>query len=85
MKLDIKAVALTGGLMGGGLILTTTWWLMLRGLHMGQPWLIGDIYPFYTVSLGGSVIGAIYGLVDGLILGAAGAWLYNTLVSKRLI
>jgi hypothetical protein len=35
------------------------------------------VYPGYSVTYLGSVVGLIYGLVSGVILAAAFCWLYN--------
>jgi len=39
----------------------------------------GKVYPFFTITPLGSLLGLIYGFVDGLIVGGAFAWLYNRL------
>jgi hypothetical protein len=44
---------------------------------------IGRIYRGYSISPGGSFIGLIWALFDGLIGGAIFAWLYN-LIATRL-
>ena len=40
-------------------------------------WILASIYPGYTVTPLGAVGGLLYGLIDGFILGALVAWLYN--------
>ena len=71
---------MTLGLTWGVLIFVTTWWLIYRQELVGQPTFIGQIYPFYTVSPFGSILGLLYGLGDGCIVGFAFSWLYNRLV-----
>jgi len=39
--------------------------------------LLGSMYIGYSASLVGSIIGAVWALIDGLICGALVAWLYN--------
>ncbi len=83
MKLDIKAVAITLGLVWV-LAMFLTGVLNLIYPPYGQAFLevMASIYPGYTAaaSFGQVVIGAIYSLVDGAIAGAILAWLYNLIV-----
>ncbi len=79
MKLNIRSFAITTGIIWGFLIFVTTWWLIARGLLVNEPTFIGQIYPFFTISPFGSLLGLIYGFIDGLILGAIFSWLYNLL------
>jgi len=86
MKLDIKALALSGGIVWGAAILLTA----LANLiwpDYGRAFLelAASIYPGYRPGAGiGSVFtGALYGLVDGAVCGAIIAWLYNLLAKPR--
>lgn len=82
MKLNIKAFALTSGIVWGvGLFLLTLWIMAFDGAT-GEPTLLGRLYRGYSISPGGSIIGLIWGFVDGLVFGAIFAWLYNA-VSMR--
>ncbi len=82
MKLNIKAFALTCGILWGVGLLLTTWWIMLFDGATMEPTLIGKIYRGYSISIPGSFIGLAWGFFDGLVGGAVFAWLYNTLVEK---
>jgi hypothetical protein len=82
MKLNIKAFALTCGLVWGIGLFLLTWWLMAFGGSTGEPTLIGRIYRGYNISPAGSFIGLAWAFGDGLLMGAIFAWLYN-LVSRR--
>ncbi len=77
MKLNIKAFALTCGILWGLGLFFLTWWFIAFDGSTGQPTLIGKIYRGYTVSPIGSVIGLVYAFFDALIGGAIFAWLYN--------
>jgi len=44
--------------------------------------LIGKVYPGYTVSPAGSIIGFVWATPDGLIGGALLAWLYNLIADQ---
>jgi len=80
MKLDIKALALTAGLLWGGAVL-----LVSIGNMMWPPYggaflkFAASIYPGYQPAgtMSSAIIGTLYGLVDGAIGGAIFAWLYN--------
>ncbi len=82
MKLDIKGMAITLGLVWGAAVL-------LVGIanliwpNYGQAFLelVASIYPGYTAGagVGQLIVGTLYGLVDGAVGGAVIAWLYNLL------
>jgi len=82
MKLNIKAFALAVALVWGLGIFIGTWWIILLDGASGDMTSLGHIYRGYTITPIGSVIGMLWGLVDGLIGGAIFAWLYN-LISTR--
>jgi len=77
MKLDIKAFALACSIFWGLAIFLATWWVILLDGASGDPTWLGQIYRGYCISATGSLIGLVWGLVDGLICGAVLAWLYN--------
>ncbi|MBU2054455.1 MAG: bacteriophage holin [Proteobacteria bacterium] len=77
MKLNIKAFALTCGIVWGLGLFFLTWWIIAFDGSIGEPTLIGRLYRGYTISPIGSVIGLIWAFFDGLIGGVVFAWLYN--------
>ncbi len=81
MKLDIKAMAITLGLVWGILAMLLTGVANLVWPPYGEAFLalMASIYPGYTAaaSLAQVVLGTLYGLVDGAIAGAVLAWVYN--------
>jgi len=82
MKLRIRAFALTCGILCGlGLFIVTWWIIVFDGAGGGQ--IIGRVFRGYSISPVGSVVGLIWGFVDGLIGGAIFAWLYN-IIAVRL-
>lgn len=83
MKFDIKACALTCGLIWGLGLFVLTWWVIVFDGPTGEATLIGRVYRGYAISPGGSLIGLVWGFFDGLIGGAIFAWLYNRLSSPR--
>ena len=82
MKLNIKAFALTCGLVWGAALFLLTWWVIAFDGSTGEPTLIGRLYRGYSITPAGSFIGLVWAFGDGLVMGAIFAWLYN-LVSGR--
>jgi len=85
MKLDVRALAITGGLFwGAAILLVALSNLIWPGYGRAFLELAASIYPGYRPGSGiGSVVTAtLYGLVDGAIAAALFAWLYN-LFAKR--
>ena len=78
MKFNIKAFAISSGLIYGFALFVSVLWLMARG-YSNQETLLSMVYPYLTISPFGSLLGLIYGLFDGVIIGALFAWLYNHL------
>ncbi len=81
MKLDVKALALTGGLIWGILAMFLSGVANLIWAGYAQRFLdvMASVYPGYHAapSFGQVIIGTLYGLVDGAIAGALFAWVYN--------
>jgi hypothetical protein len=77
MKLNVRALALTCGLFWGSTLFLVTWWVILFEGVTHDPLPLGHIYRGFDVSPIGSLIGLLWGFVDGLIGGAIFAWLYN--------
>ncbi len=82
MKLNIKAFALTFAIWWGVGIFLLTWWIIAFGGSASETFFLGRIYFGYTISPVGSLIGLVWGFVDGLIAGAIFAWLYNALATR---
>ena len=77
MKLNVKALALTLGILWGCSVFLITWWIILFEGSTGEITLIGKIYRGYCISPVGSIVGFAWGFVDGLIGGAIFGWVYN--------
>ena len=77
MKLNIKAMAIAFGLVWGISLFVITWWIILLEGPSNTVTFIGKFYLGYSLTPIGSIIGFIWGLVDGAIGGAMFAWLYN--------
>ncbi len=83
MKLDVKAFALSCGLLWGIGLFLLTWWIMAFDGAIGDAALLGRLYRGYSISPAGSFIGLLWGFVDALIGGAIFALLYNLFQQKR--
>jgi len=79
MKLNVKALALTSGILWGGAVWFATLWLLLRGHDGTLIRQLDHFYLGYSFSFVGSFIGLVYGFIDGAIGGELFAWLYNKL------
>ena len=82
MKLNVKAFALTCGLIWGVGLFFMTWWIIAFEGATGEVTFIGRLYRGYTISPMGSVVGLMWALVDGSVGGAIFAWLYNVIAAR---
>ena len=82
MKLDVRAFALSCGIIWGLGLFLLTWWIILFDGASGELTFIGRVYRGYSISPLGSVAGLIWATVDGLIGGAILAWLYNLIAAR---
>ena len=82
MKLNVKAFALTCGLVWGLGLMLLTWWIMLFEGATGDVTFLGRLYRGYNISFTGSIIGLVWAFFDGAIGGAIFAWLYNLIASR---
>lgn len=82
MKLNVKAFALTCGLVWGFGLFFLTWWIILFEGSTGDIPFLGQIYRGYSLSPFGSIIGLAWAFFDGLIGGAIFAWLYNLIATR---
>ncbi|UCH65754.1 MAG: bacteriophage holin [Ignavibacterium sp.] len=83
MKLNIKSFSLTCGIIWGLAVLLSTWWMLLTNASGKTFGKLSKFYLGFSVSWGGSFVGLIWGFVDGLIIGAVFAWLYNKLLAEK--
>jgi len=70
MKLNVKAFALTCGLIWAFGLLCLTWWIIGLDGVTREPTLIGRLYRGYNISPLGSLIGMVWAFFDALIGGA---------------
>jgi len=79
MKLNVKALALTSGLLWGGAVCLATLWLLARGYDGALIRQLDHFYIGYTFSYAGAFVGLVWGFIDGAVGAAIFAWLYNKL------
>jgi hypothetical protein len=82
MKLNVKAFALTSGIILGAGLFFITWWIIVTSGATGETTIIGRVYLGYCISPLGSLIGLAWASVDGFIGGAIFAWLYNLIAAR---
>ena len=82
MKLNLKAFALAWGILWALDVFLMTWWSYLTGggKTLGA---LSRFYIGYSVTPGGSIVGLVYGFVNGLVAGAIFAWVYNSFVKEK--
>lgn len=83
MRLNVKAFALTCGLIWGFGLFFITWWIIAFDGSTGEITFIGRLYRGYSITPMGSLVGLIWAFVDALVGGAIFAWLYN-LIAVRM-
>jgi len=83
MKLNVKALALTSGILWGLGLFIGTWWIILTAGSTNTPTFLSMMYRGYSITPLGSVFGLIWAFFDGLIGGAIFAWLYNLLAKGK--
>lgn len=80
MRLSVRSFALTLALVWAGIILATGLInLVVPGYGRTFLELCASLYPGYelTGTFGSVLVGTGYGLVDGAVVGALFAWIYN--------
>jgi hypothetical protein len=78
MKFKPLALGLSLGIVWGCALFITTWLSYFTGYGKSMlEVLAGSIYPGYTISPVGSVLGFFYGFADLTIMGVLVGWIYN--------
>lgn len=82
MKLNLKALALAGGIIWGAAVFLFGLWAMMYPPAASVVAFMGDFYLGYAASFAGSVIGLMWGFADMAIGALIFGWLYNLLAGK---
>ena len=77
MNLNIKAMAIAFGLVWGISLFVITWFIILLEGSSDTTTFIGKFYIGYSLTPVGSLIGLMWGIIDGAIGGVMFGWLYN--------
>lgn len=83
MKLNLKALGFAAGIIWGVAVFLLT--LISIGSGYADKALKGvaSIYPGYSVTIGGSFIGLVYGFVDGFVTAVIFGLIYNAFVKEQ--
>jgi hypothetical protein len=82
MKLNVKAFALSVGIVWGINWFGLTWFMMALDGISYEMTIIGRIYRGFTVSPIGSLAALFWGFFDGFLLGLLIAVIYNKLILR---
>lgn len=85
MKLNLKALTLSAGIIWALAIFTTSITNMIwSGYGVAFLQTIASIYPGYHVerTISSVIVGTLYAFVDGAVCGLVFGWLYNLFVGK---
>lgn len=83
MKFRPVALGIGLGTVWGVSLFLTTWVSYFTGYgRLFLEVLAQSIYPGYTISPVGSILGLLYGFLDGLISGFFIAWIYNKMAGR---
>lgn len=76
---DVKRLALAGGILWGSCVFLGTLLSLYTGYGQNFSQALESIYPFYHVTLMGSIAGLVDGFIDGFVGLFVIGWLYNVL------
>ena len=82
MRFDVKTLAITCGVLWGLALFIMTWWIIAFEGTTVEATCLALVYRGYTITPLGSVVGLVWGLVDGFFCGAIFAWTYNFIAEK---
>ena len=88
MKLNLKAYAISGGIIWAGIVfifgLLNLFWSSYAANFVQ---FVKSLYPGYKAMSGflGVIVGSIYALTHGAVLGVIFAWIYNAVLPKKTI
>lgn len=83
MKINSVRLGISGGTVWGACMFLTTLDSLFLGYGTEMLKAFESIYPGYTISLSGALIGGAYGFVDMFVFLFLIAWIYNKLNHKN--
>ena len=81
-KLNVRALALAGGVLWGFYMLFIGWSAWLLGWGTDFVVTMSSVYIGFRPTFVGGIVGAIWGFIDGAIAGVIIAWVYNVVPRK---
>ncbi|MBT3233028.1 MAG: hypothetical protein HN356_09445 [Calditrichaeota bacterium] len=84
MQLNLKRTSVISGIVCALGFLSISMWIVIRDGSTGRRNVISKVYRGFNFSVPGSLIGSVWAFVDGLLCGAAYAWLHNRITNKRV-
>lgn len=88
MKLNLKALTITVAIVWAGVVFIVGLANMISsGYGEALLLLVASIYPGYSASgsFGDVVVGSLYALLDGAVLGLVFGWFYNLMASRSVV
>lgn len=84
-RLRASVMAVVFAMVGGVGLFVATMWLVIQGGKVVGPTLalLSNYYPGYSVTVGGSFVGLLYGALTGGLVGYVFALVYNLIRDKR--
>lgn len=84
MKLHVRSFGLACGILIGLALFLVTWWIILTKGLSRETTIVGQFYVGYSISPLGSLVGLVWGFVEGWLGGMFFAWLYNRFAGRFL-
>lgn len=84
MKLDAISFGVASGIIWGALIFISTFIALYTGYTKDFLVVMTNVYPGYTITPLGSLVGLIYGFIDLFIGGFLLAWIYNKIAKTEM-
>jgi hypothetical protein len=87
LRLDPLAFGLSVGITAGAVLVLATLFLVIKDGDVVGPTLhlLAQVFPGYTVSLGGAILGMLYAFAVGFIVGSGSAYLRNVVIYFSLL
>lgn len=77
MKSNSMRAAVAGGILWGACLFAMTMISVYTGYAAAFLNAVGSLYPGYTISIGGSIVGLIYGFLDAFVGVYLAIWVYT--------
>lgn len=81
--LDAKRLGIAGGIVGAVWMFLLTLIAMYTGYGAQMLGTTGSMYPGYSITIGGAIVGLIFGFIDGFLVFYFIGLIYNKLPKSR--